>query len=73
VGKSTDCSSKSLEFKSQPPHGGSQPFVMRLTLSSGVFEDSYSILVYNNKSLSWSKQGLSEQGLRGGDRSKQRS
>jgi hypothetical protein len=27
--KSTDCSSKGLEFKSQQPHGGSQPSVMR--------------------------------------------
>jgi hypothetical protein len=29
VGKSTDCSSKGPEFKSQQPHGGSQPSVMR--------------------------------------------
>jgi hypothetical protein len=28
-GKSTDCSSKGPEFKSQQPHGGSQPPVMR--------------------------------------------
>jgi hypothetical protein len=28
--KSTDCSSKGPEFKSQQPHGGSQPSVMRL-------------------------------------------
>ena len=27
--KSTDCSSRGLEFKSQQPHGGSQPSVMR--------------------------------------------
>jgi hypothetical protein len=27
--KSTDCSSKGPEFKSQQPHGGSQPSVMR--------------------------------------------
>jgi hypothetical protein len=27
--KSTDCSSEGPEFKSQQPHGGSQPFVMR--------------------------------------------
>jgi hypothetical protein len=27
--KSTDCSSEGLEFKSQQPHGGSQPPVMR--------------------------------------------
>jgi hypothetical protein len=26
--KSTDCSSKGSEFKSQQPHGGSQPSVM---------------------------------------------
>jgi hypothetical protein len=42
--KSTDCSSKGPEFKSQQPHGGSQPSVMR---SSGVSEDSYSVLTYN--------------------------
>jgi hypothetical protein len=29
AGKSTDCSSKGPEFKSQQPHGGSQPPVMR--------------------------------------------
>jgi hypothetical protein len=29
VGKSADCSSESPEFKSQQPHGGSQPSVMR--------------------------------------------
>jgi hypothetical protein len=28
VGKSTDCSSEGPEFKSQQPHGGSQPSVM---------------------------------------------
>jgi hypothetical protein len=27
--KSTNCSSKGPEFKSQKPHGGSQPSVMR--------------------------------------------
>jgi hypothetical protein len=27
--KTTDCSSKGPEFKSQQPHGGSQPSVMR--------------------------------------------
>jgi hypothetical protein len=27
--KSTDCSSRGPEFKSQQLHGGSQPFVMR--------------------------------------------
>ena len=29
VVKSTDCSSKGAEFKSQQPHGGSQPSIMR--------------------------------------------
>jgi len=28
VVKSTDCSSRGLEFNSQQPHGGSQPSVM---------------------------------------------
>jgi hypothetical protein len=28
VVRSTDCSSRGLEFNSQPPHGGSQPSVM---------------------------------------------
>jgi hypothetical protein len=38
---STDCSSEGHEFKSQQPHGGSQPSVMRSdTPSSGVSEDS---------------------------------
>jgi hypothetical protein len=37
VVKSTDCSSEGPEFKSQQPHGGSQPFVMRSdTLFWGV-------------------------------------
>jgi hypothetical protein len=34
LGKSTDCSSKGPEFKSQQPHGGSQPSVMG---SDGLF------------------------------------
>jgi hypothetical protein len=29
AGKSTDCSSEGPEFKSQQPHGGSQPPIMR--------------------------------------------
>jgi hypothetical protein len=41
VVKSTDCSSIGPEFKSQQPHGGSP--------SSGVSEDSYSVLTYNDK------------------------
>ena len=49
VGKSTDCSSEGAEFKSQQPHGGSQP------PSSRVSEDSYSVLTYNKslKKMSW--------------------
>jgi hypothetical protein len=49
AGKSTDCPSEGHEFKSQQPHGGSQPPIMRSDPSSGVFEDSYSVLMYNNK------------------------
>jgi hypothetical protein len=50
--KSTDCSSRGPDFNSQQPHGGSQPPVMRSdTPSSGVSEDNYSVLMYNNKSL----------------------
>jgi hypothetical protein len=45
--KSTDCSSEGPEFKSQQPHGGSQPSVMRSDASSGVSEDRNSILTYN--------------------------
>jgi hypothetical protein len=36
VVKSTECSSEGPEFKSQQPHGGSQPSVMR---SDGFFWD----------------------------------
>jgi hypothetical protein len=51
VVKSTDCSSEGPEFKSQQPHGGSQPSVMRSDASSGASEDSYSVLRYNNKQI----------------------
>jgi hypothetical protein len=44
--KSTDCSSGGPEFKSQQPHGGSQPSVMKSHAPSGVFEDNYSVLAY---------------------------
>ena len=44
--KSTDCSSKGPTFKSQQPHGGSQPPVMR---SDALFWHGYSVLMYNNK------------------------
>jgi hypothetical protein len=49
VVKSTDCSSEGPEFKSQQPHGGSQPSITRSrrgegSPSSGVAEDSYSVL-----------------------------
>jgi len=39
VVKSTDCSSRGPEFKSQQPHGGD------LMPLSGVSEDSFSVLV----------------------------
>ena len=42
-----DCSSEGPDFKSQQPHGGSQPSVLRSDPSSGVSEDSYSVLTYN--------------------------
>jgi hypothetical protein len=47
--RAPDCSSEGPEFKSQQPHGGSQPSVTRSDSSSGVSEDSYSVLTYNNK------------------------
>jgi hypothetical protein len=47
VVKSTECFSKGPEFKSQQLHGGSQSSVMDMTPSSGVFENSYSVLTYN--------------------------
>jgi hypothetical protein len=45
VVKRTDCSSKGPEFNSQQPYGGSQPSVMGSMPSSGVPEDSYSVLI----------------------------
>jgi hypothetical protein len=46
--RAPDCSSEGPEFKSQQPHGGSQPSVTRSdTPSSGVSEDNYSVLTYN--------------------------
>jgi hypothetical protein len=47
VVKSTYCSSRGSEFKSQQPHGGSQPSVM----GSDVFEDSHSVFTYINNSF----------------------
>jgi hypothetical protein len=46
VVKSTDCSPGGPEFKSQQPHGGSQPSVMNQTCSYGVSKNSYSVLTY---------------------------
>jgi hypothetical protein len=40
-----DGCSRGLELSSQPPHGGSRPSVRDLTLSSGVSEDSCSVLI----------------------------
>jgi hypothetical protein len=37
VVKSTDCSSRGPEFKSQQPHGGSQPPVMGVSKGSSWF------------------------------------
>ena len=58
VVKSTDCFSR---VQSPQPHGGSQPSVMRSDTPSGVSEDSYSVLTYNNKSLGQRERGQSEQ------------
>jgi hypothetical protein len=48
------------EFNSQQPHGGSQPSVRGdLMPSSGVSEDSYSVLTYNqsiNQSINQSER-----------------
>jgi len=46
VVKSTVCSSRGPEFKSQQPHGGSQPPVMGSDAPSGVSEDRDSVLIY---------------------------
>jgi hypothetical protein len=55
--KSTHCSSEGPEFKSQQPHGGSQPPVTR---SDALFwcclKTDYRVLIYNNKSLGLSKE-----------------
>jgi hypothetical protein len=44
--KTTDCSSRGPEFKSQQPHGGSQPSAVDPMTSSGVSEDNYSVFTY---------------------------
>jgi hypothetical protein len=46
VVKSTDCSSRSPEFKSQQPHGGPRHLYWDLMLFSGVSENSVSVLIY---------------------------
>lgn len=43
--RAPDCSSEGPEFKSQQPHGGSQPSVMGSDALSDVSEDSYSVCV----------------------------
>jgi hypothetical protein len=45
--RAPDYSSKGSKFKSQQPHGGSQPPIMRSDALSGAPEDSYSVLTYN--------------------------
>jgi hypothetical protein len=47
--KSTDCSSKGPKFKSQQPHGGSQPSVTKLDASSGVSKTAIVYLHIINK------------------------
>jgi len=50
VVKSTGCSSRGTEFKSQQPHSGSQPSVMRSdALSSGVSKTATVYLNIINK------------------------
>jgi hypothetical protein len=46
VVKKTDCSSRGLEFNSYQPHGCYQPSVVGSMPSSGVSEDSGSLLTY---------------------------
>jgi hypothetical protein len=53
VVKSTDCSSRDPEFNSQQPHGGSQPMP-----SSGVSEESDSVLTLKNKNKSLKKRHM---------------
>jgi hypothetical protein len=45
--KNTDRSSEGPEFKSQQPHGGSQPSLMRSDALFWGSEDSYSVLTYS--------------------------
>ena len=60
VVKSSDCSSERPEFKSQQPHGGSQPPVMRSD-ARPILECLKTAIVYLhiiiNKSLGWSEWG----------------
>jgi hypothetical protein len=39
--KSTDCSSRGHEFKSQQPHDGSQPSVMKTKLKKKIYEPEW--------------------------------
>jgi hypothetical protein len=49
--KSTECSFRGLKFKSQHPHGGSQPSLMESDVlflcvhKKTLSEDSYSVLI----------------------------
>ena len=56
VVKSTLCSSRGPEFKSQQPHGGSRPSVMR----SGVSENSYSVFIFKRKKERKKEKNASE-------------
>jgi hypothetical protein len=61
-GKSTDCSSEGPEFKSQQPHGGSQPSITKICcpLLECLKTATVYLCIIINKSLGWSEQRLSE-------------
>jgi hypothetical protein len=63
VVKNTDCSSEGPEFKSQQPHGGSQPSVMRSDPPLLVCLKTATVYldIIINKSLGRSESGRSEQ------------
>jgi hypothetical protein len=51
-----DDPSEGPEFKSQQPHGGSRPSVMR----SGVSENSYSVFIFKRKKERKKEKNASE-------------
>jgi hypothetical protein len=60
AGKSTDCSSEGHEFKSQQPHGGSQPSIMKSLLVCLKTATVYLHIIIN-KSWGQSEWGWSKQ------------